>query len=66
MRYDKETIDRADEDELCCDICAYRFECPAVRSYKKGSCENGYPLWASSLLRSRWLPRKRRMKEIVQ
>ena len=64
MPYNMVTIDRADEDEVCCDTCAYRFECPAVRSCTECNRESGYPLWASSRLKSNWPPKKTRKEKL--
>ena len=58
MPYNKVTIDKADADPVCCETCAYRFDCPAEHSYTECSKESGYPLWASSRLKSNWVKKK--------
>ena len=48
MAYKLSTIEKAENDEVSCETCAYRNKnCPAKNSYTECSRESGYPLWES-------------------
>ena len=59
MPYNRATIDKADSDPVNCGTCAYKNDCPAKHSYTECTQESGYPLWASSRLKSNWVKKKK-------
>lgn len=59
MPYNRATIDKADSDPVNCGTCAYKNDCPAGHTYTECSRESGYPLWASSRLKSNWAKKKK-------
>lgn len=63
MPYNKTTIDKADSDPVNCGTCAYKNDCPAEHTYTECSRESGYPLWASSRLKSNWAKKKKNAAE---
>lgn len=63
MPYNKTTIDKADSDPVNCGTCAYKNDCPAKHSYTECTQESGYPLWASSRLKSNWAKKKKNAAE---
>ena len=63
MPYNKTTIDKADADPVNCGTCAYKNDCPAEHSYTECTQESGYPLWASSRLKSNWVKKKKKAAE---
>lgn len=63
MPYNRATIDKADSDPVNCGTCAYKNDCPAKRSYTECTRESGYPLWASSRLKSNWVKKRKTAPE---